>query len=70
MLRSIFKESLKIMKISAKSLKNKTVFNIGTGREAKVFAKYGPFSYPFRHGQRNSQRNKKKPKMIPKFIKS
>ena len=41
MLRSIFKESLKIMKISAKSLKNKTVFNIGTGREAKVFAKYG-----------------------------
>ena len=29
------------MKISAKSLKNKTVFNIGTGREAKVFAKYG-----------------------------
>jgi len=35
------KKSLKIMKISPKSLKNKTVFNIGTGREAKVFAKYG-----------------------------
>ena len=35
------KESLKIMKLSQNQLKNKKVFNIGTGREAKVFANYG-----------------------------
>ena len=35
------KESLRIMNISPKQLKNKNIFNIGTGREAKVFAKFG-----------------------------
>ncbi len=35
------KQSLKVMKYSFKDLKGKKVFNIGTGREAKVFAKYG-----------------------------
>lgn len=32
------KESLEIMNISASDLKNKTVFNIGTGRESRYFA--------------------------------
>ena len=35
------KESLKIMKIKISDLKNKKVFNIGTGRESRFFAKYG-----------------------------
>ena len=35
------KESLKIMKIKLKDLQNKKVFNIGTGRESRFFAKYG-----------------------------
>ena len=35
------KESLKIMKISLKALKNKKVFNIGTGRESRFFANHG-----------------------------
>ena len=35
------KKSLRIMKIPLKKLKNKTVFNIGTGRESRFFAKYG-----------------------------
>ncbi len=34
-------ESLKIMKISKKKLKNKKVFNIGTGRESRFFAENG-----------------------------
>ena len=33
--------SLKKLKIKKKDLKNKKVFNIGTGREARVFAKLG-----------------------------
>ena len=35
------RQSLKIMKIKLKDLKNKKVFNIGTGRESRFFAKYG-----------------------------
>ena len=35
------KQSLKIMKIPLRSLKNKKVFNIGTGRESRFFAKHG-----------------------------
>lgn len=35
------KDSLKIMKIKLKDLKNKKVFNIGTGRESRFFAKHG-----------------------------
>ena len=35
------KQSLKIMKIPLPSLKNKKVFNIGTGRESRFFAKHG-----------------------------
>ena len=34
-------QSLKIMNLSPLQLRGKKVFNIGTGREAKVFAKYG-----------------------------
>ena len=34
------KESLKIMKIKLKDLQNKKVFNIGTGRESRFFAKF------------------------------
>lgn len=35
------KESLKIMKIPLNKLKGKKVFNIGTGRESRFFARYG-----------------------------
>ena len=35
------KDSLKIMKIKLKDLKKKKVFNIGTGRESRFFAKHG-----------------------------
>ena len=35
------KESLKIMKIQLKDLRKKKVFNIGTGRESRFFAKHG-----------------------------
>ena len=34
-------DSLKTMKLSPRQLRGKKVFNIGTGREAKVFANYG-----------------------------
>ena len=34
-------DSLKIMKLKTKDLKNKKVFNIGTGRESRFFASHG-----------------------------
>ena len=39
------KESLDIMKISPSDLKNKKVFNIGTGRESRYFAEQGADVY-------------------------
>ena len=34
-------DSLKIMKLKTKDLKNKKIFNIGTGRESRFFASHG-----------------------------
>ena len=34
-------DSLKIMKLKPKDLKNKKIFNIGTGRESRFFASHG-----------------------------